>query len=255
MESEFAEDYQQLQESQVALEVEKKMAQNSFSAALELKEYNAIEKAKEHIIEINKRDRTNRVAAKSLIKKADNTAETNDKDYVFIHFILNNLPKGLIGLLLAVILSAAMSSTASELNALGTITALDLYKRNKKEDASEKHYVLASKFFTLAWGIVAILIANVANLFDNLIQLVNIIGSIFYGNVLGIFLLAFFVKYVKGNAVFMAAIITQVVVLIGFYQDWMSYLWLNAFGCALVVAIAIILESFGRQVGPKGITE
>ncbi len=255
MESEFAEDYQQLQESQVALEVEKKMAQNSFSAALELKEYNAIEKAKEHIIEINKRDRTNRVAAKALIKKADNTAETNDKDYVFIHFILNNLPKGLIGLLLAVILSAAMSSTASELNALGTITALDLYKRNKKEDASEKHYVLASKFFTLAWGIVAILIANVANLFDNLIQLVNIIGSIFYGNVLGIFLLAFFVKYVKGNAVFMAAIITQVVVLIGFYQDWMSYLWLNAFGCALVVAIAIILESFGRQVGPKGITE
>ena len=248
MESDFASDYKQLQESQLSLEVEKKMAQNQFSAALELKEYNAINEAKQHIIEINKRDSTNRVAAKALIRKADDNAETNDKDYVFIHFILNNLPKGLIGLLLAVILSAAMSSTASELNALGTITALDLYKRNKKEIASEQHYVRASKFFTLAWGIVAIFIANIANLFDNLIQLVNIIGSIFYGNVLGIFLLAFFIRYVKGNAVFVAALITQVLVFIGFYQDWMSYLWLNAFGCALVIAIAIVIESIDRQL-------
>ncbi|TMM57529.1 sodium:solute symporter [Maribacter algarum] len=248
MESDLAKDYALLQEEQLALEVEKKMAQNQFSAALELKEYNAIDEAKQHIIEINKRDSVNRVAAKSLIKQADEGAETNDKDYVFIHFILNNLPKGLIGLLLAVILSAAMSSTASELNALGTITALDLYKRNKKGTASDKHYVNASKFFTLIWGIIAILIANVANLFDNLIQLVNIIGSLFYGNVLGIFLLAFFVKFVKGNAVFIAAIITQAIVIIGFYQDWMSYLWLNAFGCAIVMTIAIILESFDRQV-------
>ncbi|MFK7814121.1 MAG: sodium:solute symporter [Maribacter sp.] len=255
MESRFANDYKQLQESQVDLEVEKKMAQNKFSAALELKEYNAIDDAKQHIIEINKRDRTNRVAAKDLIQKADNDIETNDKDYVFIHFILNNLPKGLIGLLLAVILSAAMSSTASELNALGTITALDLYKRNKNEVASEKHYVNASKLFTLAWGIIAICIASVANLFDNLIQLVNIIGSIFYGNVLGIFLLAFFVKFVKGNAVFMAALITQIIVIIGFYQDWMSYLWLNAFGCALVVVIAILIESFDRQVKSTSLDE
>lgn len=248
MESPYADDYMQLQESQVNLEVEKKMAQNKFSAALELKEYTAIAEAKEFIVEINKRDSINRITAKSLIQKADKDAETNDKDYVFIHFILKNLPKGLIGLLLAVILSAAMSSTASELNALGTITALDLYKRNRKKSASEKHYVQVSKFFTLVWGIIAILIANVANLFDNLIQLVNIIGSIFYGNVLGIFLLAFFVKFVKGNAVFVAALITQIIVFIGFYQDWMSYLWLNAFGCALVVVIAILLESFDRQL-------
>ena len=182
-----------------------------------------------------------------LIKQADNNVETNDKDYVFIHFILNNLPKGLIGLLLAVILSAAMSSTASELNALGTITALDLYKRSKTQIASEEHYVNASKVFTLAWGIIAICIASVANLFDNLIQLVNIIGSIFYGNVLGIFLLAFFIKFVRGNAVFIAALITQVIVFIGFFQDWMSYLWLNAFGCALVIIIAIVIQSFEKS--------
>jgi SSS family transporter len=251
MDSKYADDYQLLQKEQLALEIEKKMAQNEFSAAIELKEYNAISDAKEQIITINKRDSTNRVAAKSLIKQADSNAETNDKDYVFIHFILTNLPKGIIGLLLAVILSAAMSSTASELNALGTITALDLYKRNKKEDASEQHYVKASKFFTLVWGIVAIAIACFANLFDNLIQLVNIIGSIFYGNVLGIFLLAFFIKYVKGNAVFVAAIITQIIVIVGFYFDWMSYLWLNAFGCTLVILIAILLEVFDRKLNNK----
>lgn len=244
--SEYAEDYKLLQESQIALEAEKRIAQNHFSAALELKEFAAVTKAKREIIYINRKDSTNRVTAKALIKKANKDAETNDKDYVFIHFILNNLPKGLIGLLLAVILSAAMSSTASELNALGTITALDLYKRNKKGTFSEKHYVNASKAFTLLWGVIAIIIACYANLFDNLIQLVNIIGSIFYGNVLGIFLLAFFFKFVKGNAVFIAAIITQIIVIIGFYNDWMSYLWLNAFGCALIIFIAIILEGFDK---------
>ncbi|MBT8291282.1 MAG: sodium:solute symporter, partial [Muriicola sp.] len=152
----------------------------------------------------------------------------------------------LIGLLLAVILSAAMSSTASELNALGTITALDLYKRNKKTEFSQKHYVKVSKGFTLMWGIIAICIAGVADLFDNLIQLVNIIGSVFYGNVLGIFLLAFFFKFIKGNAVFVAAIITQALVIVGFLGDWMSYLWLNAFGCTLVILLAMALEGFDR---------
>ena len=168
--------------------------------------------------------------------------ESNDKDYVFIHFILNNLPRGLIGLLLAVILSAAMSSTASELNALASTTAIDLYKRNIKEERTEEHYVKASKWFTLAWGVLAILVACVANLFDNLIQLVNIIGSIFYGNVLGIFLLAFFVKFVKGNAVFIAAIITQIIIIVVFILDWLPYLWLNLLGCTLVMGIAVLIQ-------------
>ena len=106
---------------------------------------------------------------------------------MFIHFILNNLPKGLIGLLLAVILSAAMSSTASELNALASTTAIDLYRRNSPKEISDKNMVNVTKWFTLGWGILAITIACIANLFDNLIQLVNTIGSLFYGNVLGIF--------------------------------------------------------------------
>ncbi|MDX1364248.1 MAG: sodium:solute symporter [Arenibacter latericius] len=246
MNSSYASDYQILEKEHLSLEVEKRIAQNKFSAAMDLKEYDATQDAKQQIISINEKEKKNREMAKALISKADKNIETNDKDYVFIHFILTYLPKGLIGLLLAVILSAAMSSTASELNALGTITALDLYKRNRGEKSSPLHYVKASKLFTLLWGIIAILIANYANLFENLIQLVNIIGSIFYGNVLGIFLIAFFFKYIKGNAVFVAALITQVIVIIGYYYDWMSYLWLNAFGCCVVIILAYILESFDR---------
>ncbi|MGB5237701.1 MAG: sodium:solute symporter, partial [Flavobacteriaceae bacterium] len=201
-ESTLSSDYKILEENHKSIENEKKMAQNEFSAALDLKEYDSTIEAQNHLLEVNEKEKRNRDAAKTLISKADEEVETNDKDYVFIHFILNFLPRGLIGLLLAVILSAAMSSTASELNALGTISALDLYKRNRKNEYSAKHYVTVSKTFTLIWGVIAIIIACVASLFDNLIQLVNIIGSIFYGNVLGIFLLAFFFRYVRGNAVF-----------------------------------------------------
>lgn len=196
--------------------------------------------------DLNKQEISIRESGTALINQADENVETNDKDYVFIHFILNNLPKGLIGLLIAVILSAAMSSTASELNALASTTTIDLYKRNVSEK-SEKHYVNISKLMTLVWGIFAIAIASTANLFDNLIQLVNIIGSIFYGNVLGIFLLAFFIKFIKSNAVFVAALITQVIVIIGYSFDWMPYLWLNIFGCLLVMSIAFLLEMIFRN--------
>ena len=248
LDSPYGNDYKLLEKGHEELEVAKKMAQNKYSAALELKEYAATIEAKKGIIEINNKERSSREAARTLIHKAVPKVVTNDKDYVFIHFILNYLPKGLIGLLLAVILSAAMSSTASELNALGTITALDIYKRNRKGDFTQKHYVTASKLFTLLWGIIAICVANVADLFDNLIQLVNIIGSIFYGNVLGIFLLAFFFKYVKGNAVFIAALITQIIVIVGWKYDWMSYLWLNVFGCVLVIMLASLFEGFDRML-------
>lgn len=190
----------------------------------------------------NNIDKSLREKGKELITLADPTAEINDKDYVFIHFILNKLPKGLVGLLLAVIFSAAMSSTASELNALASTTVIDLYKRSQKEEKSEKHYVKASKWFTLLWGVLAITFACTASLFDNLIQLVNIIGSIFYGNVLGIFLLAFFFKFIRANSVFIAALITQVIVIVGWWLDWMPYLWLNLFGCSLVISIAILLN-------------
>ncbi len=182
--------------------------------------------------------------AKELISKADAKAETNDKDYVFINFILNYLPKGLIGLLLAVILSAAMSSTASGLTALASTTAIDIYKRNLKEAKSDKHYVNATRVFTVFWGIVAILFACIGTLFENLIQLVNIIGSIFYGTVLGIFLVGFYIKYIRAKAIFWGAIITQLLIFYIFYLDIVSFLWLNFIGALLTIIIAMLLQFF-----------
>ena len=236
--STFAEEYKTLEQKHKEIENEKKSAQ------FQLVESVYKESIKEKIKELNTAEIENREKAKELISKADDTQETNDKDYVFIHFILNNLPRGLIGLLLAVILSAAMSSTASELNALASTTTIDLYKRNEKTKRDDKHYVNVTKWFTLGWGILAISVASVANLFDNLIQLVNIIGSIFYGNILGIFLLAFFIKKVEGNAVFKAAIITQAIIIAVYILDVLPYLWLNLLGCVLVMGIAMIIQQF-----------
>ena len=182
--------------------------------------------------------------AKELISKADSKAETNDKDYVFINFILNYLPKGLIGLLLAVILSAAMSSTASGLTALASTTAIDIYKRNLKVEKSDKHYVNATRVFTVFWGIIAILFACIGTLFENLIQLVNIIGSIFYGTVLGIFLVGFYIKYIRAKAIFWGAIITQLMIFYIFYLDIVSFLWLNFIGALMTIIIAMLLQFF-----------
>src|SRR5699024_10784907 len=148
-----------------------------------------------------------REKGKKLISKIDDDVETNDKDYVFIHFILNNLPRGLVGLLLAVNLSAAMSSTASEHNSLASTTVVDLYQHNQTEVRLDEHYPTASKWFTFGWGMVALLVVCTANLFDNLIQLDNLSGSMFHGNVLRIFLIASFITYIKRRAVFTAAII------------------------------------------------
>ncbi|MDP3314050.1 sodium:solute symporter [Lutibacter sp.] len=241
--SEYNDEYNLLENKHIEIENQKKQVIYSYS----LESGSKKEQLKQEIAALNLLEINNREEAKTIIKKANVDVETNDKDYVFIHFILHNLPKGLIGLLLAVILSAAMSSTSSELNALASTTAIDLYKRNMKDEKTEAHYVKASKWFTLGWGIIAISVASVASLFDNLIQLVNIIGSIFYGNILGIFLLAFFIKYVKSNATFMAALITQIIVIIGYKFDWMPYLWLNLFGCALVMGIAIIIQTINSK--------
>ena len=195
----------------------------------------------EEIIQLNTTEKAQRQEAKDLIKSVDPSLQTNDKDYVFISFILGHLPTGLIGLLLAVIFSAAMSSTASELNALAATTTIDLYQRNVLEK-SPAHYVTVSKGFTLLWGIIAILFASVGNLFENLIQLVNIIGSVFYGTILGIFLVAIFIKHVKGQAVFWAAIISEGIVLLLFSNNVVSFLWLNLIGAILTLLFALLLQ-------------
>ena len=193
--------------------------------------------------------------AKSIIKNAIPEAETNDKDYIFMHFVMNTLPVGVVGLLFAVIFSAAMSSTSSELNALGSTTTIDFYKRQIKQKASDKHYLNASQLFTLAWGILAIIFASYLSLFENLIQAVNLIGSLFYPVLLGIFIVAFFVPYVKSHAVFIAAILSQAVVIYIHYLNTidaaglftMGYLWYNAFGCLLVVLFGVLIQTIIRS--------
>ena len=203
--------------------------------------------SKEKIDLLSYEEKEIREAAKLIIKRAAEKKqikiETNDKDYVFINFILENLPKGLIGLLLAVILSAAMSSTSSEINALATTTSIDILKRNFSK-VNDTNIVYYTKLMTLFWGLCAIGIACVAYLADNLIQLVNIIGSIFYGNVLGIFLIAFFIKHIKSNAVFISAIITQIIIIFAWYYDWMPFLWLNVFGCFVVILLSTLVHLF-----------
>lgn len=245
--SEYYDEYKQLEDQHIQIENQKK--------TLLLDGVQDNERAL--IANLNEKDRSLKAQAKKIIEKAGQTSEekiqANDKDYVFIHFILNNLPRGIIGLLLAVILAAAMSSTASELNALASTTTVDVYKRSVAKGRDESHYVLASKWMTLGWGIMAILIACAADLFDNLIQLVNIIGSIFYGNVLGIFLLAFFFKKVKGSAVFSAALITQTLICLIYYfgifrleslglEPVISYLWLNFVGCIFVIYFSLLYK-------------
>lgn len=205
----------------------------------------------QQIIELNGKERALREEAKTLISQADPIAETNDKDYVFINFIIHHLPKGVIGLLLAVIFSAAMSSTAAELNALATTSVIDIYKRTIRPGRTPNHYLRASKTATLLWGLLAILFATFGTLFENLIQLVNIIGSIFYGTILGIFLVAFYIRFVKANAVFIAAVIAETVVVYLYFTTDIGFLWFNVIGCGLVVLFAMMIQGGLRLTSPR----
>lgn len=238
--SEYREKYKDLERELQALSEEKKEFNLLYIDHLNQNYDNPI--LRRQLLALSGKERDLRDQARELIQKADAKAEINDKDYVFIHFILNYLPQGMIGLLLAVIFSAAMSSSASGLSALASTTAIDIYKRNLKGEKSERHFVHATKFFTLFWGAVAILFACVGTLFENLIQLVNIVGSIFYGTVLGIFLVGFYIKFIKAKAIFYGAIITQLIIFYIYYLDIVGFLWLNFIGAMLAILISALLQ-------------
>ena len=187
--------------------------------------------------------------AKKIIDKKAPEIESNDKDYIFIYYILNYLPTGIVGLLIAVILSAAMSSTSSELNSLATTTVVDIYKRNFAPDISDKKYLNASRLFTLMWGIIAVFFAVNASLFENLIQAVNIIGSLFYGTILGVFAIAFLFPKIGGKATMFSILIVEPVIILLYFLDFkgsinLEFLWLNPIGCLLMIACAGLLQKF-----------
>jgi Na+/proline symporter len=247
-ETSYNEAYQEVEAEYATLTTERENIYKGFLADREA--------GKVAIKDLNTREKELRNQAKTIIKEALPEEESNDKDYVFISFILKYFPVGLIGLLLAVIFSAAMSSTASELNALASTTLMDIYLRNSKTEHADYQNVKIGKLFTLMWGVIAIIFANICSLAENLIQFVNIIGSIFYGTVLGLFLIGFFIKYIQSNAVFYAGVITQVLVILVFYASYLghfslSYLWLNAGGCLFVILLAYIIQLINNSKSIK----
>jgi SSS family transporter len=230
-----------------ALEVANDIIHQEKQKQLQKEDFFSNTTSQKKYLQLENQAQINRVEAKKIMEVNQPQIESNDKDYVFIYFILNYLPQGgLIGLLLAVILSAAMSSSASEINALSATSVVDLYQRFSNGH-DEKHYVWAGRGFTLLWGIIAIAFALVGNLFENLIQLVNIIGSLFYGTILGIFLIAIFLKSIRANAVFYAAILTEIIVLIIYSQEWVTFLWLNVIGAVLTIITALIIQPIVKK--------
>ena len=215
------------------------------------REYNSVlehpENKSDKIQTIEKKLGLMRSNADSLIKKVDPNLDTNDKDYVFISYVLSYLPVGMVGLLIAVIFSSSMSSKASELNALASTTVVDLYKRSIRRNKDDKHYLKATKFATVLWGLLAMAFAMFCSLFENLIQAVNIVGSLFYGAVLGVFAVAFFFKKIGGTAVFWAAILSEVVILTLYLLGEkgilnIAFLWYNLIGCVLVIILGAIIQ-------------
>jgi len=242
LEQRFDANYEELQQSRLAYEIaikQENLRQKSLGREVFLKRL--------------EEDQAIRTEVKDLLVKAKPNFKVKDTNYVFLNFVMDFLPVGVVGLIIALIFSAAMSSTSSELNALATTTSVDFYSRLFQKESSEKQRLWMSKIFTVMWGFVAIGFALVANLFDNLIEMVNVLGSLFYGTILGIFLAAFFIKRIKSWAIFPAALIGESVVLLihfgniyqwPFFRDLqIEYLWYNLIGCGLVVGIALLLQT------------
>jgi len=234
----------EIEQAQVNLDKEKSLQARKLIQGIELNNSQQTEEATQALNQIQNQEKQNRGKTVTLLKEAIPGADTNDTNYIFLNFVLTWLPAGLIGLLIAVIFSASWSSTASELNALSSTTVVDIYKRLIHKTGSEGHYLKSSKMLTVIWGILAIGVAMFAHSLGSMIEAVNVLGSLFYGTVLGIFLTAFFLKHVKGTAVFYAALIAEVTVIILFVSDAMAFLWLNLLGCGLVMGLGLLISLF-----------
>ena len=188
-----------------------------------------------------------RQQAVDLMLKNDPNSDTNDNNYIFLSFVTRYLPQGLIGLLIAIIFLASMGSTASALNSLTSTTVIDIYKRLINKEGSDIKYLSVSRWTTIVWGLFCILMALYASKLGNLIEAVNILGSLFYGTILGIFIVAFYFKRIGGTATFKAALITEVIIFAFWLTDSMAFLWLNVVGCVTLVIIAAILEMITKK--------
>jgi len=253
---EYKYEYAALEETFVKTQKAKKESTIALVQGLETNNEPLVESAtaslNNHIVESDKI----RQQARDLIKKNDPKADANDTNYIFLRFVTDYLPEGIIGLLIAVIFAASMSSTSSELNALASTTVVDIYKRSIYKKGNDNHYLKVSKWATVIWGIYAILVAEFANRLGSLIEAVNILGSLFYGTILGIFLAGFYIKKIKGNAVFMAALIAEAVVIWCYFYTSISFLWYNLIGCFIVIGLGGLFELiWGKSDAQKKPTE
>lgn len=240
--SSYKDDYKKIELNYQKAHAQKQVNVDELVNALHLDNEEAIDLARTHLQAADKRTSEIRKSAIELMKKNDPKADTNDTNYIFLTFVTDYLPTGLVGLLIAIIFLASMGSTASGLNSLASTSIVDFYKRMVNKEGDENTYLLASRLATIFWGLFCIVVALYANRLGNLIEAVNILGSLFYGTILGIFLVAFYLKKVNGTAVFYAALIAEVFIFIAWLTDLTAFLWLNVIGCLLVMGISLILN-------------
>lgn len=241
----YSEEYTNLENVYEALHEDKISVINEMLTTMNNGDDKTFEMKKNEMLAIENRASYVREQAIEVIKKNNPASDGNDTNYIFLSFVLGFLPVGLVGLILAAIFSASMSSTSAELNALASTTVVDIYKRVIKKDGSDKHYLTVSKIATVFWGGFAIVFALFANSLGSLIEAVNILGSLFYGTILGIFLVAFYIKKVGGNAVFTAAIVAELMVLALYAFTDIPYLLFNLIGCVIVIILSIFFQMLG----------
>nr|WP_315400329.1 sodium:solute symporter [uncultured Sphingobacterium sp.] len=241
--SEYNSTYTALEKQQAFISNEKKETINRLTKAIDDEDQSTIDEARLTLKNSNEKLNGIRTEVVALIKKNNPVAETNDNNYIFLSFVNNTFPKGLIGLLIAVIFLASMGSTASAINSLASTSTVDIYKRFINQNSSDKQDLFWSRIFTLFWGVFSIAVALYASRLGNLLEAVNILGSLFYGTILGIFIVAFYMKRIGGKAVFYAAIITEVIIFTIWKMDVIAFLWLNVIGCISVMFIAYLLEN------------
>jgi Na+/proline symporter len=240
----YGNEYKQIEKEYIEIQNQKQTELKTLISSIDRGDESKSNEQTEIIIDHQKKADELKSRAIDVIKKSDPKADANDTNYIFLTFIINFLPIGFVGLLIAAILSASMSSTSAELNALASTTVIDFYKRLLNKDASDRQYVKVSKIATVFWGIYAILFALLAKELGSLIEAVNILGSLVYGTILGIFLTAFYLKKVTGTPTFLAALIAELLVLYCFLFTEIPFLWYNVIGCMVVVVVAFLLSKF-----------
>jgi Na+/proline symporter len=238
----YAAQYQQLEGQYSTAFKEKKIKADELSRALDSKDESKINEASTALKQADAQQLAIRKNAIALMKENNNKANGDDTNYVFLNFVTHNLPRGLIGLLIAIVFLASMGSTASALNSLASTSVVDIYKRIINPGASDKNYLLASRLATIFWGLICVFMALYASKVGNLLEVVNELGSYVYGTVLGVFVVAFYLKRIRGSSVFIAAIITELTICVMGYYKVIAYLWLNAIGCILLIIIAGLIN-------------